>query len=86
MQFGEFGKDGQIKTSPMWIIACVPMALRIQIAKLKFYQYVLRTNSPNLVFTKISLYLVCTAGVQTRLACPRLENHRCLHSVYHNIY
>ena len=47
MRFGEFGKDGQIKTSPMWIIACVPMALRIQIAKLKLCQYLLRANSPN---------------------------------------
>ena len=28
-QFGEFGKDRRIKNSPIWIIACVPMVLRI---------------------------------------------------------
>ena len=48
-QFGELGKDRQIKNSPIWIIVCVPMALRIQIAKLKVRQYLLRANSPNLM-------------------------------------
>ena len=42
--FGEvfnekFSKDCQIKNSPIWINACMPMALRIQIAKFKFCQY-----------------------------------------------
>ena len=47
--FGEFGKDCQIKNLPILIIACVPMALRIQIATFKFCQYLLRSNSPNLM-------------------------------------
>ena len=34
------------------------MALRIQIAKFKFRQYLLRTNSPNLMLTKLSHYMV----------------------------
>ena len=34
------------------------MALRIQIAKFKFCQYLLRANSPNLMLTKLSCYTV----------------------------
>ena len=45
-QFGELGKDHLIKNSPIWIIACMPMALRIQITKLKICQYLLRANLP----------------------------------------
>ena len=36
------------------IIACVPMALRIQIAKLKIHQYLPRANLPNLMLAKFS--------------------------------
>ena len=34
------------------------MTLRIHIAKFKFRQYLLRTYSPDLVFTKLSRYMV----------------------------
>ena len=34
-KFGEFGEDSQIKSSPIWFIACMLMAPRIQIVKLK---------------------------------------------------
>ena len=34
-RFGEFGEGRQIKNSPIYIIACTPMALRTQIAKFK---------------------------------------------------
>ena len=57
-RFGEFGKDRQIKSSPKWIITCVSMALRIQMAKLKIRQYLLRANSPNLMLAKFSRYTV----------------------------
>ena len=46
-RFGEFGKDRQIN------IARATMALRIQIAKLKFPQYLRRANSPNLMLSKL---------------------------------
>ena len=36
------------------------MALRIQIAKFKFRQYLLRTNSPNLMLAKFSRYTVAS--------------------------
>ena len=57
-RFGEFGKDGQIKNSAVRIIACMPMALRIQIAKLNIHQYLLRANLPNLMLAKFSRYTV----------------------------
>ena len=44
------------------------MALRIQIAKFKLHQYLLRANSPYLMFTKLShytVYLLCVS----RLMC-----------------
>ena len=34
------------------------MAIRIQIAKFKLRQYLLRTNSPNLMLAKVSRYTV----------------------------
>ena len=61
-QFGELGQDSQIKNSLIQIIACMPMVLRIQIAKLKFRQYQLRANSPNLMLAKVSRYTVCILG------------------------
>ena len=35
---------------------CICIVLRIQIAKLKFRQYQLRADSPNLMLTKATLY------------------------------
>ena len=55
-RFGEKGEDLQIKNSPISVIVWAPMALRIQIAKLKIHQYLLRANSPNLMLAKFSLY------------------------------
>ena len=57
-RFGEFSKGRQIKNFPILITACVPMALRIQIAKIEFHQYLLRANSPNLMLAKFSRYTV----------------------------
>ena len=48
----------QIINSPILIIACVPMMLRIQITKYKFCQYLLSANSPNLILAKLSHYMV----------------------------
>ena len=41
------------------IIVCVPIALRIQIAKFNLRQYLLRANSPNLMLAKLSQNMVC---------------------------
>ena len=46
--FGEIGKDRQIKNSPISIIVCMPMELRIQIAEFNL----LSANSPNLMLAK----------------------------------
>ena len=43
----------------MLIIVCAPIALRIQIAKFKNRQYLLRANLHNLMLTKFSCYTVC---------------------------
>ena len=49
------------------------MALRFQITKLKFRQYLLRANSPNLMLAKLShytVYILChSALLFTRHAC-----------------
>ena len=74
MRFGEFGKDRQIKNSPIWIIACVPMALIIQITKLKIRQYLLRANSPNLMLTKFSHYTVCSYLIRNMVHTFRQAN------------
>ena len=51
-RFGGLVKIGKLKTHQ--IITCLPMALRIQIAKFKLRQYLLRAKSPNLMLTKLS--------------------------------
>ena len=45
------------------------MVLRIQIAKFKFHQYLLRANSLNLKLAKLSRYVVC------RLNCNDAFDH-----------
>ena len=52
----EFGKYPQIKYSPIQSNVCVPMVLRVQIAKFKFTQYQRRVNSPNLMLAQVSCY------------------------------
>ena len=58
VKIGEFGKDCRIKNSPILTIGCASMTLRIQIAKFKYHQYLLRANSPNLMLTELSCYAV----------------------------
>ena len=48
------------------------MALRTQVAKFKFHQYILRANSPNLMLTKFNAHqtfplygIVCTTCIVT---------------------
>ena len=43
------------------------MALRIQIAKFKFRQYLPRANSPNLMLTKLSYYTVIYALIEHKV-------------------
>ena len=75
-QFGEISKDCQIKNSPMLIIVCASMALRIQIAKFKNCQYLLRANLPNLMLTKFSHYTVCIVQLSLfRVYFSRLGDH-----------
>ena len=45
--------DCQIKIHQLNLYACTPMAVRIQIAKLKLCQYQWRAISPNLTLTTI---------------------------------
>ena len=68
-RFGEISKDRQIKNSPVSIIVCAPMVLRIQIAKLKTHQYLLRANSPNsmLAIQYIKLESIAIAGTRVIL-------------------
>ena len=47
------------------------MALRIQIAEFKFCQYLLGANSPSLMLTKLSCFMVCLEHVITIL----VQNH-----------
>jgi hypothetical protein len=52
-RFGEFGIDCQIKNSPIYLNAYAPMAVNIQIAKLKIRQYQWRAISLNLMLAKV---------------------------------
>ena len=72
-QFGELGKDRQIKNSPIWIIECWPVALRIQIAKYKIRQFLLRVNSPNSMLTKLSHYMVAKICMTVRNLCKSVK-------------
>ena len=59
-RFGKFGKDHQIKNSPIYINACTPMVLHIQITKFKFRQYQLRAlSAKNNACQSYPLYRTC---------------------------
>ena len=58
------------------------MMLRIQIAKLKARQYLLRANLPNLMLTKISHYTIANQDIAHLKYSPMLAQSyasHCLH-------
>ena len=58
------------------------MVLRIQIAKLKARQYLLRANSPNLMLPKISRYMIANQDIAHLKYSPMLAQSyasHCLH-------
>ena len=72
------------------MIGHAPMVLRIQIAKFKFHQYLLRANLPNLMLAKLSHYTVyASIPIYSRLAirvlnyCNPIQNVKCLNDVAH---
>ena len=55
------------------------MALRIQIAKFKFCQYLLRANLPNLMLAKLSCYTVLTfQGGKLVIICMHAYRYACM--------
>ena len=62
-QFGKFGKDRQIKNSPIRIIAMRVYGANNSDRQIKIRQYLLRANSPNLMLTKFFHYTVYLGGM-----------------------
>ena len=62
-RIGDFVENRQIKNPPILFHTLSLYTEALAIAKFKIHQYILMTDSPNLMLTKVSHYTVCREGV-----------------------
>ena len=75
-RYGEIRKDRCIRNSPIWINGCAPMVLRIQIAKFKFCQYLLKADLPNVMLAKVIPTIWYFTNVIIIITCMKLTGQK----------